>query len=164
MTKANAHRKPQEAKLLADLVGKAMTPACRKRGFASVDIVAAWADIVGEKYGTRVQPDKLVWPRRPELTDPEAQKSERGIPLELASCHTIEADGYVFEGHVPFAALEAVLQDRPNITGLAVPGMPMGSPGMGNAPSARYDVIAFGGEAGTGTVYYRAGTVQPFDT
>ncbi|MEM8702059.1 MAG: DciA family protein, partial [Pseudomonadota bacterium] len=72
MTKANAHRKPQEAKLLADLVGKAMTPACRKRGFASVDIVAAWADIVGEKYGSRVQPDKLVWPRQRELTDPEA--------------------------------------------------------------------------------------------
>lgn len=48
-----------------------MTPACRKRGFASVDIVAAWGDIVGERYGTRVQPDKLVWPRQPELTDPE---------------------------------------------------------------------------------------------
>jgi len=40
----------------------------------------------------------------------------------------------------------------------------MGSPGMGDDPSARYDVIAFGGEAGTGTVYYRAGTAQPFDT
>ena len=99
-----------------------------------------------------------------ELTDPEVQKSERGIPLRLASCHTIEADGYVFEGHVPFEALEAVLQDRTDITGLAVPGMPMGSPGMGDYPSASYDVIAFGGEAGTGTVYYRAGTAQPFDT
>jgi len=71
VTKANAHGKPPGAKLLADLVGKAMTPACRKRGFASVDIVAAWGDIVGERYGTRVQPDKLVWPRQPELTDPE---------------------------------------------------------------------------------------------
>lgn len=71
MTKANAHGKPPGAKLLADLVGKAMTPACRKRGFASVDIVAAWADIVGERYGARVQPDKLVWPRQPELTDPD---------------------------------------------------------------------------------------------
>jgi len=59
------------AKLLADLVGKAMTPACRKRGFASVDIIASWADIVGERYGTRVQPDRLVWPRRPDLSDPE---------------------------------------------------------------------------------------------
>lgn len=48
-----------------------MTPVCRKRGFASVDIVASWADIVGERYGTRVQPDKLIWPRQPELRDPE---------------------------------------------------------------------------------------------
>ncbi len=71
MTKANSVRRPKEAKLLADLVGKAMTPACRKRGFASVDIVASWADIVGERYGTRVQPDRLVWPRQPELSDPE---------------------------------------------------------------------------------------------
>jgi len=57
--------------MLADLVGKAMTPACRKRGFASVDIVTAWPDIVGERYGTRVLPDKLIWPRQPELSDPE---------------------------------------------------------------------------------------------
>lgn len=114
----------------------------------------AWADLARARgYAVTLE----------ELTDPEAQKSERGIPLELASCHTIEADSYIFEGHVPFEALEAVLQGRPNITGLAVPGMPMGSPGMGDDPSARYDVFAFGGEAGPGTVYYRAGTPQPFD-
>jgi len=65
------HRQ-KEAKALADLVGKAMTPACRKRGFASVDIVASWADIVGERYGTRVQPDRLIWPRRAEQSDPES--------------------------------------------------------------------------------------------
>ncbi|MEN0087543.1 MAG: DUF411 domain-containing protein [Pseudomonadota bacterium] len=96
------------------------------------------------------------------MTDPQAQKASLSIPLELASCHTVEADGYVFEGHVPFEALEAVLRDRPNIVGLAVPGMPMGSPGMGDDPSARYDVIAFGGKAGSGAVFYRAGTPQPF--
>ena len=69
--KANQKRRQRDAKPLADLVGKAMTPACRKRGFASVDIVASWAEIVGERYGTRVQPDRLIWPRRPDLTDPE---------------------------------------------------------------------------------------------
>lgn len=51
-------------KTLADLIGKAMTPLCRKRGFASVDIVAAWPEIVGPRYGERVQPDRLSWPRR----------------------------------------------------------------------------------------------------
>ncbi|MCK7610776.1 DUF721 domain-containing protein [Roseibium sediminicola] len=62
---------PRGAKPLSDLVGKAMTPVCRKRGFASVDIIASWADIVGERYGTRVQPERLIWPRRPDRTDPE---------------------------------------------------------------------------------------------
>lgn len=115
----------------------------------------AWANLAHARgYAVTVE----------ELIDVEAQKSERGVPLAFASCHTVEADGYVFEGHVPFDALEAVLRDRPDITGLAVPGMPAGSPGMGDHPSARYDVIAFGGEAGAGTVYYRAGVAQPFDT
>lgn len=115
----------------------------------------AWADLARARgYAVTVE----------VLTDPEAQKSARGIPLELTSCHTIDADGYVFEGHVPLEALEAVLKNRPAITGLAVPGMPMGSPGMGDDPSARFDVIAFGGEAGAGQVYYRAGVGQPIDT
>lgn len=114
----------------------------------------AWADLARARgYAVTVS----------DLTDPQAEKAGLGVPLELASCHTVEADGYVFEGHVPFAALEAVLRDRPAIAGLAVPGMPMGSPGMGNDPAARYDVIAFGGDAGAGRVFYRAGTATPFD-
>ncbi|MGR3542237.1 MAG: DUF411 domain-containing protein [Hasllibacter sp.] len=97
-----------------------------------------------------------------ELEDPGAEKAALGVPAALASCHTVEAEGYVFEGHVPFEAIEAVLRDRPAIGGLAVPGMPMGSPGMGDDPDARYDVIAFGGGAGEGRVFYRAGTPAPF--
>ena len=97
-----------------------------------------------------------------EMADPDAEKAALGVPAALASCHTVEADGYVFEGHVPFEALEAVLRDRPDIAGLAVPGMPMGSPGMGDDPAARFDVIAFGGAAGDGQVYYRAGLERPF--
>ena len=114
----------------------------------------AWADLA-RRVGYSVVVE--------DLSDPTAQKAARGIPPNLASCHTVEADGYIFEGHVPFQALEAVLRDRPDITGLAVPGMPLGSPGMGNDPSARFDVIAFGGGAGAGTVFYRAGAARPFD-
>ncbi len=113
----------------------------------------AWADLARVRgYAVNVS----------ELTDPQAEKAALGVPLELASCHTVEAGGYVFEGHVPFEALEAVLRDRPAVVGLAVPGMPMGSPGMGDDPAARYDVIAFGGDAGAGRVFYRAGTPEPF--
>ncbi len=114
----------------------------------------AWADLARARgYAVSVE----------DLTDPGAQKAARGVPANLASCHTVEGEGYVFEGHVPFEAVEAVLRDRPHITGLAVPGMPMGSPGMGDDPYARFDVISFGGLAGAGVVFYRAGTTRPFD-
>ncbi|UWQ22085.1 DUF411 domain-containing protein [Jannaschia sp. W003] len=113
----------------------------------------AWADLArAEGYAVTVG----------ELADPAAQKAALGVPDALHSCHTVRAGGYVFEGHVPFAAVAAVLRDRPAIAGLAVPGMPMGSPGMGDDPSARFDVFAFGGDAGAGRVFFRAGTPDPF--
>lgn len=75
-------------------------------------------------------------------------KAERGVPDDLRSCHTMIADGYVIEGHVPAADVERLLAERPDgVTGLAVAGMPIGSPGMehGNHRQS-YEVIAFGPE------------------
>lgn len=70
-----------------------------------------------------------------------------GLPAHLASCHTAIVDGIAFEGHVPVADMRRVLANRPKgVRGLAVAGMPMGSPGM-DAPGVkaqRYDVVAFG--------------------
>ncbi|MEF1230049.1 DUF411 domain-containing protein, partial [Vibrio fortis] len=60
-----------------------------------------------------------------------AVKQKLGVTPELASCHTAEIDGYVFEGHIPADDIKAFLENPPrNAVGLAVPGMPMGSPGM----------------------------------
>jgi hypothetical protein len=75
-----------------------------------------------------------------------AVKAKLGVPPGLRSCHTAEIDGYVLEGHVPAAAVARLLAERPKVRGLAVPGMPIGSPGMeveGRDPEA-YDVMAFG--------------------
>ena len=55
-----------QSRPLADLIGKAMEPVFRKRGFASADLVASWPDIVGDRYGERVRPERLIWPRTPE--------------------------------------------------------------------------------------------------
>ncbi len=52
------------AKPLADLIQPALKPACRKRGFATADLLANWADIVGQRFGERSQPEKLIWPRQ----------------------------------------------------------------------------------------------------
>lgn len=70
-----------------------------------------------------------------------------GLPPELASCHTAIVDGMAFEGHVPVADMKRALATKPKgVRGLAVAGMPMGSPGMEvlGQPADRYDVIAFG--------------------
>lgn len=68
------------------------------------------------------------------MTDDADRASFRdanGIADEMASCHTAEVDGYLIEGHVPAAAIERLLAEQPAAVGLALPGMPPGSPGMG---------------------------------
>ena len=57
-------------------------------------------------------------------------KAKHGVPVELEACHTALVDGYVVEGHVPADLIVRLLRKRPNVLGLAVPGMPAGSPGM----------------------------------
>ncbi len=72
-----------------------------------------------------------------------AVKQRLGVPGDLVSCHTAETEGYVIEGHVPVPAIVRLLAERPQATGLAVPGMPTGSPGMeGGAPEV-YEVVLF---------------------
>ncbi len=70
-------------------------------------------------------------------------KQKLGVPGELVSCHTAEVDGYVLEGHVPGDLVQRMLREMPKITGLAVGGMPMGSPGMEGLRKDPYDVVAF---------------------
>ena len=80
-----------------------------------------------------------------DVDDIDAVKAQLGVPAALGSCHTAVAGGYVFEGHVPGDLVARVLRERPkNVAGLAVPGMPAGSPGM-EVPGRKdaYDVLAF---------------------
>lgn len=69
-------------------------------------------------------------------------KMDNGIPQEMISCHTAQVDGYMIEGHVPVADIRRLLTERPDAIGLAVPGMPYGSPGMGlESEREAYDVF-----------------------
>ncbi len=79
-----------------------------------------------------------------ETSDIDAVKRRLGVPDDLAACHTAEVSGYVIEGHVPATALKRFLAENPNVTGLAVPGMPIGSPGMEGGSPERYEVVLFG--------------------
>lgn len=76
----------------------------------------------------------------PTLTE---VKREHGVPDELASCHTAVVDGYSVEGHVPADVIRRLLVERPEVRGIAVPGMPMGSPGMEGPYSQAYEVYTF---------------------
>ena len=88
-------------------------------------------------------------------------KVRLGVPGNLAACHTAEVDGYVIEGHVPARAIERLLAERPPVKGLAVPGMPVGSPGMevDGSPPETFAVIAFG--PGGQTTYARFRGSEP---
>lgn len=82
-----------------------------------------------------------------EITDEElAQVKERyGIKPELQSCHTTIVNGYVVEGHVPFAAIAKLLSEKPSIEGIALPGMPSGTPGMPGPKAAPFQVRTLSG-------------------
>ncbi len=71
------------------------------------------------------------------------RKDEYGVPRKLRSCHTATIGGYVVEGHVPADVVRQLLEEQPAVAGVAVPGMPMGSPGMEGFRKDPYDVVSF---------------------
>lgn len=109
-----------------------------------------WADQARRQLGRNVRtvddPDRAAFQRR------------AGVPADLASCHTAVVDGLAVEGHVPIADVKRALAQRGRgVRGLAVAGMPLGSPGMEipGAKGQRYEVVAFG--AGGRRVFARHG-------
>lgn len=86
----------------------------------------------------------------------DAVKSYYGVPAKLASCHTAIIDGFVIEGHVPAEDVKRLLSERPEVSGLTAPGMPMQSPGMQEPglPPKGYDVLSFTKDGGS-TVFRR---------
>lgn len=135
----------------------------------ALGLVAVMGGLVGACSAAAAKPVPIIvhkdpncgcctaWAERMELTgdftvtlvdaaDMAAVKTRLRVPLELASCHTTEVAGYVIEGHVPAADISRLLLEKPSdIIGLAVAGMPAGSPGMETPDGHRdaYEVIAF---------------------
>jgi hypothetical protein len=87
------------------------------------------------KHGYRVDAKDT-----PEMTE---IKRTLGVPDGLTACHTAVVNGYLIEGHVPAADIARLLEQKPKIAGLAVPGMPMGSPGMEGPRAQHYQVVSF---------------------
>lgn len=90
-------------------------------------------------------------------------RERAGISTALGSCHTALVGGYAIEGHVPAQDIKRLLKERPRAIGLAVPGMPHGSPGMEGARSEPYNVLLIDKQGGT-TVFSRHGPADPQDS
>ncbi len=106
---------------------------------------AKWIEHV-EQHGFTV---KIV-----ETEDMMAVKERLGVPGELISCHTSQVGGYFIEGHVPAADLKRLLAQKPKATGIAVPGMPAGSPGMEIAGKEPYPTVRVRSD-GTTSIFAR---------
>lgn len=92
------------------------------------------------------------------LDDLSSVKKQASVPKNLEGCHTAVLGEYVFEGHVPLAAIEKMLTEKPNVRGVSVPGMPQGSLGMGYDEKARYKVFSFHYDTSKpALVYYESG-------
>ncbi|MFG6178874.1 DUF411 domain-containing protein [Halomonas sp. THAF12] len=78
-----------------------------------------------------------------ETHDLGGVKQAAGVPYGEGACHTIELEGYVIEGHVPFAAIDRLLEERPDIDGIGLAGMPVGTPGMPGPQQAPFEVKQF---------------------
>jgi len=89
-----------------------------------------------------------------ELDDLTPIKHQARVPENLATCHTAFVDGRVVEGHVPVEAIDRLLTERPDVIGIAVPGMPAGAPGMPGVRREPFDVIAFAAD-GRQTLFMR---------
>jgi hypothetical protein len=79
-----------------------------------------------------------------DAADLPSVRRRLGVPADLAACQTAEVSGYILEGHVPASAVQRLLTERPKARGLAVPGMPIGSPGMEGGHPQPYTVVLFG--------------------
>jgi hypothetical protein len=79
--------------------------------------------------------------------------ADAGVPAELEGCHTTFIEGYVVDGHVPIKAIEKLLKEKPAIAGITLPGMPVGSPGMGDDQTRSFTVYAVTKDGAKPTVY-----------
>ncbi len=116
----------------APLVASAAAPVIDVYKSASCGCCTGWVDhLKANGFTVKVK----------NVANPSDYREKFGIPNELGSCHTGMVQGYAIEGHVPAAEIKRLLAEKPRAKGLAVPSMPMGSPGMEGPRSHPYDVF-----------------------
>lgn len=123
---ALAMQAPRKAPVQASVVTVYKSPTC--------GCCSSWVDHM-KAAGFQV--------RTVDMDDLTEVKQAGGVPIRLRTCHTAMVDNYVIEGHVPADLVKKLLAEKPAVTGIAVPGMPIGSPGMEGATKEPYQVLLF---------------------
>ncbi len=148
MLKRNVFRLVAAAVILAWGTG-----ATAQQGASVVEVYKSATCGCCSKWVDHLRANKFTV-RTTDTEDMDAVKARYKVPAVLQSCHTAIVGGYVIEGHVPAADVQRLLKERPDVVGLAVPGMPAGPPGM-EVPGQKadaYNVVAFD-KAGRTTVF-----------
>ena len=135
------------AAVLAGLLAIGASTASAQRQQPTVEVYKSPTCGCCAKWVTHLQQHGFTT-RVTNVDDMTQVKSTNKVPGRLQSCHTATVDGYVLEGHVPASDVQRLLKERPAIRGLAVPGMPIGSPGMEvpNVKADAYKVMSFDGQ------------------
>jgi hypothetical protein len=116
----------------APFIASAAAPVIEVYKSASCGCCTGWVDhLKANGFTVKVQ----------NVANPSDYREKFGMPNELGSCHTGMVQGYAIEGHVPASEIRRLLAERPKARGLAVPSMPMGSPGMEGHRKDPYDVL-----------------------
>jgi hypothetical protein len=126
-----------------------VAPVCAEEGLPVVTMYrnpscgccGAWAERLREAGFVRLQSHAVA--------DMTATRRALGMPEIHASCHTAQIGQYLLEGHVPAADIKRLLRERPDAIGLAVPGMPVGAPGMEGKKADAYDTLLILKDGGT---------------
>lgn len=118
--------------LALPLLASAVTPVIEVYKSATCGCCTAWVEhLKANGFTTKVK----------NVDDTSDYRAKFGMPQALGSCHTAMVQGYVIEGHVPAADIKRLLAEKPKAVGLAVPSMPLGSPGMEGPRKDPYDVL-----------------------
>jgi hypothetical protein len=128
--------------MLSTLLAAVATPVGFAQQPQKIDVFKSPTCGCCEKWVAHLRTSGFA-PTATNVDDMTVVKARHHIPSALESCHTATVGGYLIEGHVPAADIKRLLKERPAIAGLAVPGMPTGSPGMEGSGASPYDVLAF---------------------
>ncbi|MHB1298330.1 MAG: DUF411 domain-containing protein [Gemmatimonadaceae bacterium] len=184
MSKRANRRQGQNRSTAPSSAGGRLTSSLSRRAWLGIALGGAATALVGERWWRNANPTVIAadatpitvyaspscaccqkWARHLEqngfhvtvekVFDVAPIKRQLGVPDSLWSCHTAMVHAYAIEGHVPADLIQRLTRERPAIAGIAVPGMPNGSPGMEAARMERYKVISFTRAGGTDTYAVR---------